>query len=476
MVFKRRNQLAEGHIPMKITLVNPPYPAGVHSHPPFIPLGLAYLGAVAEKEGYEVSVIDCQAEKLTYDAFRSRLSKVPSDIVGVTATTLLYKSAMQLIDIAREVYPDCVTMLGGSHGTFWDENALNEYPSLDIVVRREGETTFIELLEKLQTQSSLNNVLGITYRNRDGTTAHNPDRPLIEDLDALPFPAHHLLPLNELKRMGKILFPLITSRGCVFWCDFCSTVRMFGRGYRMRSPKNVVDEMQLIHDKYGIEQVTFYDDAFTVNRERVFKICEELHARKLDMTWDCGTRVDMVDREMLKTMHDAGCIAVWLGVESGSEAILGAMNKKIKLDQTRLAWKTAQDVGLMTIANVVLGFPGETEKTAKETINFVKQLNPDDVGFYVATPYPGTPMYEQVKANGWLKVTDFNKYDTAGPTFETPWLTMEKLAEIRYKAYQQFYLRPGYIFKMMRRGGTYGRSAVKTSAAYALRAMHIKLS
>ncbi len=244
----------------------------------------------------------------------------------------------------------------------------------------------------------------------------------------------------------------------------------------MRSPKNVVDEMQLVHDKYGVDQVTFYDDAFSVNRERVVKICEELHARKLDMTWDCGTRVDMVDRDLLKTMYDAGCIAVWLGVESGSEAMLGAMNKRIKLDQTRTAYKTAHKVGLMTIANTVLGFPGETEQTAWETIRFIKELNPDDVGFYVATPYPGTPMYEQVKSNGWLKVTDFDKYDTAGPTFETPTMSMAKLAEIRYKAYQQFYLRPRYVLKMMRRGGTYGRSAVKTSAAYALRAMHIKLS
>ncbi|MCW4017200.1 MAG: cobalamin-dependent protein [Candidatus Bathyarchaeota archaeon] len=461
---------------MKITLVNPPYPLGVHSHPPFIPLGLAYLGAVAEQAGHEVTVIDCQAEHLNYTAFRTRLSSVPSDVVGLTATTLLYKSAMQLIDIAREVHPDAVTILGGSHVTFWDENALNEYPSLNVVVRREGETTFIELLEKLQEKASLGKVLGITFRGKDGKIVRTPDRPLIEDLDALPFPAHHLMPLENLKRMGKILFPLMTSRGCVFWCDFCSTVRMFGRGYRWRSAKNVVDEMQLLHDEYGVDQVTFYDDAFSVDRNRVLKICEELHARKLDMTWDCGTRVDMVDREMLKTMHDAGCIAVWMGVESGSEEILGAMNKKIKLDQTRLAWKTAHDVGLMTIANVVLGFPGETEKTAKETINFVKQLNPDDVGFYVATPYPGTPMYDQVIKNGWLRVTDFNKFDTAGPTFETPWLSMEKLAELRYKAYQQFYLRPGYVLKMMRRGGTYGISAVKTSAAYALRAMHIKLS
>ena len=458
---------------MKITLVNPPYPPSVHSHPPFIPLGLAYLGAIAEKAGHQVIVIDCQAEKLTYETFRDRIAQTPSEIIGVTATTLLYKSAMNLITIAKQTQPQAVTMLGGSHGTFWDENALQEYPSLDIVVRKEGELTFIDLLDKLQTQSSLNNVLGITYRS-EAKIVHNEDRPFIEDLDTLPFPAHHLFPLENLKHNGKIIFPLVSSRGCVYWCDFCSTVRMFGRGYRMRSPKNVVDEMQFVHDKYGIDQVTFYDDAFSVDRNRVIKICEELHARKLRMKWDCGTRVDMVDRELMKTMHDAGCFAVWLGVESGSEVILGAMNKRIKLDQTRLAYKTAHQLGLMTIANVVLGFPGETEQTARETIRFVKELNPDDVGFYIATPYPGTPMYEQVKKSGWLRITDFDKYDTAGPTFETPSLSMEKLAELRYKAYQDFYLRPGYVFKMMRKGGVYGIAAVKTSGAYLLRYLLIR--
>ncbi len=458
---------------MKITLVNPPYPLNVHSHPPFIPLGLAYLGAVAEKAGHQVTVIDCQAERLTCETFRDRITQTQSDIIGVTATTLLYKSAIKLIDIAKETQPQAVTMLGGSHGTFYDENALRECPSLDIVVRREGEQTFLELIVKIHNQSSLDNVLGITYRNVD-KIVRNEDRPFIEDLDALPFPAHHLMPLESLKHNGKIIFPLMSSRGCVFWCDFCSTVRMFGRGYRMRSPKNVVDEMQLVHDKYGVDQVTFYDDAFSVDRNRVVKICEELQARKLHMKWDCGTRVDMVDRELMKTMRDAGCFAVWLGVESGSEAILGAMNKRIKLDQTRLAYKTAHQLGLMTIANVVLGFPGETEQTARETIRFVKELNPDDVGFYIATPYPGTPMYELVKKNGWLRVTDFDKYDTAGPTFETPSLSMEKIGEIRYKAYQDFYLRPSYVLKMMRKGGVYGIAAVKTSGAYLLRYFHIK--
>jgi anaerobic magnesium-protoporphyrin IX monomethyl ester cyclase len=139
-----------------------------------------------------------------------------------------------------------------------------------------------------------------------------------------------------------------------------------------------------------------------------------------------------------------------------------------------LAYKAAHDIGLMTIANVVLGFPGETEQTAKETIRFVKELNPDDVGFYIATPYPGTPLYDQVKKNNWLRTDDFDKYDTAGPTFETPLLSMEKLAELRYKAYQDFYLRPSYVIRMMQRGGTYGIAAVKTSGAYLLRALHMK--
>ena len=458
---------------MKITLINPPYPLSVHSHPAFIPLGLAYLGAVSEKAGHKVTVIDCQAEKLTPESFRERIAQTPSDIIGVTATTLLYKSAMKLISIAKEVHPQAVTVLGGSHGTFWDENALKEYPALDIVVRKEGELTLTELSEKIEDKTSFNDVLGITYKSRS-KIIRNPDRPFIEDLDSLPFPAHHLLPLENLKHNGKIIFPLVSSRGCVYWCDFCSTVRMFGRGYRMRSPKNVVDEMQFIHDKYGIDQVTFYDDAFSVDRNRVVKICKELHARHLNLKWDCGTRVDMVDHELLRTMYYAGCFAVWLGVESGSEVVLGAMNKKIKIEQTKLAYKIAHQVGLMTIANVVLGFPGETEQTALQTIHLVKELNPDDVGFYIATPYPGTPLYEKVIENSWLRVTDFDKYDTAGPTFETPQLSMEKLAKLRSKAYQDFYLRPGYVIKMIRRGGVYGMAAVKTSGAYLLRYLRIK--
>ena len=461
---------------MKITLVNPPYPPNAHSHPPFIPLGLAYLGAVAEKEGHQVTVIDCQGEKLTYDTFRQRIKQVPSDVVGVTSTTLLYNSAKTIMEIAREEQPNAITMIGGSHVSFWDENALNESPAIDIIVRREGELTFLELLQRIEAKMNFEGVLGTTFRGSDGKIIRNEDRPFLHDLDSLPSPAYHLLPLNSYHRMGKTIFPIVTSRGCVQWCDFCSTVRMFGRGYRVRSPKKVVDDMEMLHNKYGQSQFTFYDDAFTVNRQHTLEMCADIKARKLDVTWDCETRVDAVDKELLEKMHDAGCITIWFGVESGSERILDQMHKKIKPEGVRAAFKMAQKAGMMTIASAVIGFPGETEETAWETINFINSLNPDDIGFYVATPYPGTPMYEQVVKNGWLRITDFNKYDTATPTFETPELSMEKIREIKYKAHQKFYLRPSYVFKMMRKGGTYGRSGLKTSAAYALRAMHIKLS
>lgn len=461
---------------MKITLVNPPYPHTGHQHPPFIPLSLGYLGAVAEKNGHEVTVIDCQAEKLEPEDYRKRINQTNADVVGITSTTLTYKSALKIATVTKQELPNCTAVLGGCHATFWDENALKECPSLDIIVRREGEVTFIELLEKLQNKTSLNNVKGITFRTNNGAIARNEDRPFIQNLDELPFPAFHLFPLSTFRRVGKIIFPLQTSRGCVFWCDFCTAVRMFGRGYRGRSPKNVVDEIEYLHNKYGESQFAFYDDAFTVNTERVEKICDEIITRKLNVHWDCEARVDMANTHMLQKMKAAGCMALWLGVESGSQLMIEKMHKKIKLDQTRNAFKTARELGIMTIANVVLGFPGETEQTAWETIKFIKELNPGDVGFYIATPYPGTPLYEQVKQNGWLKNTDFNYYDTATPTFETPYITMEKLREIRYKALQQFYLRPQYVLDMLRRGGIYGISSVKTSAAYLLRALHVRLS
>ena len=459
---------------LHVTLVNPPYPKGAHQHPPFTPLGLGYLAAVLEKKNYKVDVIDCQALGISYGDFRREISKRQPDVVGMTSTTLTYKSALKIAKIAKEVHPNCLTAIGGCHVTFWDDKALQESPHLDVVVRKEGEKTIIEIMERLEAGKDFTGVLGVTFRDGE-KIVQNPDRPYIKDLDSLPFPAHHLWPIDRLKKYGKVMFPLMTSRGCTFWCEFCSAVRMFGRGYRMRSAKNVVDEMEHLHKTFGTDSFTFYDDAFTVDQARVEEICQEIHSRNLKITWDCGTRVDMVTKDLLQKMRKAGCIAVWFGVEAGSQQVIDAMGKGFTANKTKASFKLAQDAGLMTIASVVLGFPGETKETAWRTVKFVEEINPDDVGYYIATPYPGTPMADHVKKMGWLRVTDFDKYDTATPIFELPTLSMQEVREIREKAFHRFYLRPTYIVHMFAKGGTYGYSATKTAFAHLLRAVKSKL-
>jgi anaerobic magnesium-protoporphyrin IX monomethyl ester cyclase len=434
-----------------VTLVNPSEPRGATVHLPFALLGLGYLAAVLEKNQYEVDVIDCDVLKLSYEDFKSELAKRQPDIVGITSTTLTYKSGLQLTKIAKEVCPNCLTVMGGSHVTFWDDKALQECPELDVIVRKEGEYTLLELVQKVEAGESFGDVLGITYR-KDGKIVRNPDRPYIEDLDSLPFPARHLWPTERLREYEDILY-LAASRGCIFWCEFCATVRMHGRKFRMRSPKNIVDELEFLHKTYGVDKFTFCDDAFTADQARIAELCREITDRKLKIKWNCGTRVDMLTKELLLKMREAGCISVWTGVESGSQEVLDAMNKGITIEQTVRVYSWIRELGLKPVPNVILGFPGETKESAWKTIKFVEKISPDEVGFYnVATPFPGTPMYDTVKKNDWLKVTDFDKYDTTTPIFETPWLSMKELREIREQAFHHFYLRPTYFLNNLRKG------------------------
>jgi anaerobic magnesium-protoporphyrin IX monomethyl ester cyclase len=440
------------------TLVNPPYPTRPHQHSPFPPLGLGYLAAVLEKNHYEVDVIDCQASQLTHEDFKTEISKRQPNVVGVTSTTRTYKSALQTIGIAKEVHPNCLTILGGPHATFWDENALQECPQLDIIVRKEGENTLLELVQRLEAGKSIYNVIGTTCR-KDKEIIKNPDRPYIENLDELPFPARHLWPLERIRKIEDIFY-LTTSRGCVYWCEFCAAVRMFGRKYRMRSVKNVVDELEFLYKTYGATQFTFCDDAFTVDQARTEELCNEIRKRELKIIWNCGTRVDMVTKELLLKMKQAGCVSVWFGVESGSQQVLDAMSKGISTAQTMRAFNWVRQLGLKPVPNVLLGFPGETKETAWRTIKFAEKISPEDVAMInIATPLPGTPMFDLVKKNGWLRVTDFDKYDCTTPIFETPTLSMKELGEIYEQAFQSFYLRPTYIPRMFAKGVTYGFSA-----------------
>jgi anaerobic magnesium-protoporphyrin IX monomethyl ester cyclase len=457
-----------------VTLVNPPSPSGAVKHLPFALLGLGYLAAVLEKNQYEVDVIDCQALKLSYEKVRSEISKRQPNVVGMTSTTLTYKSALQIAKIAKEVFPNCLTVLGGPHVTFWDDKALQECPELDVVVRREGENTLLELVQRIEAGKSHQDVLGTTCR-KDEKIVKNPDRPYIENLDELPFPARHLWPMERLREYEDILY-LATSRGCVYWCEFCTTVRMHGRKYRIRSPKNVADELEFLHKTYNVDQFTFCDDALTVDQARTEELCREIMKRGLKIKWNCGTRVDMLTKELLLKMKEAGCISVWFGVESSSQQVLDAMKKGISPELTMQVFGWVREVGLKPVPNVILGFPSETKKSAWKTIKFVEKISPDDVGFYnVATPFPGTPMYDMVKENGWLRVTDFDKYDTTTPIFETPWLSIKELGKLREAAFHHFYLRPGYFAHNFRKRKFWSLSTTLTVLAHLKGSLKLKL-
>jgi anaerobic magnesium-protoporphyrin IX monomethyl ester cyclase len=433
-----------------VTLVNPTAPINAAMHMPFALLGLGYLAAVLEKNEYQVDVIDCQLLKLSLEDFRSEISKRQPNIVGVTSSTLTYQSALKLVKIVKEACPECITIAGGPHVTFWDDKALEECPELDIVVRREGEITMLEIVQKIEEDKSYDDVLGTTLR-KEGKIVKNPDRSYIEDLDGLPFPARHLWPMERLREYEDILY-LATSRGCVYWCEFCTTVRMHGRKYRMRSPKNVVDELEFLHKTYGAKKFTFCDDAFTVDQPRTEALCSEILQRGLKIEWNCGTRVDMITKELLAKMKEAGCITVWFGVESGTQQVLDAMKKGISPELTIKVLGWVRELGLKPVPNVILGFPGETKKSAWKTIKFIEKIAPDEVGFYnVATPFPGTPMYDIVKEKGWLRVTDFDMYDTTHPIFETPWLSMKDLGKLREGAFHHYYLRTAFLFDKKRK-------------------------
>ncbi len=458
-----------------MVLVNPPYPPECHQHPPYIPLGLAYLGAVVMKSGFEVSVIDAQMAMLSSKQVGEKIAEIEPDLVGVTSTTLTYKPALRVAKMTKEAYPDCKIAIGGCHVTFWDQNVFRDSPDVDIIVRREGERTVQEFLKKLENHESMDGVLGITYKDDNGEVHQNPDRPYIENIDELPYPAFDLFPLEKYKVYGRIEFPIHMSRGCAFSCNYCSTVRMHGRKFRVREPKKVVDEIEFLINKYGAKYVGFIDDAFTLDLSKTKEFIEEMKNRHIKVDWDCQSRVDGVTKDLLSDMRKVGCNSAWFGVESGCERILEAMGKRATLDQARNTFKLAEETGVLRVANIIIGFPGETRETIEETVDFVCDIEPDGIGFYIATPYPGTPLWDLVNKMGWLKVTDWNKYDTAHPVFETPELKMDQLMKLKEEAYRRFYLRPQRVVRMLLKHNYFCYSEAKTSFAWFLRSLGFKL-
>ena len=420
------------------------------------------MAAVLEKRGHNVDVIDLQGDDPSTKELEAELQLLHPDIVGVTSATLTFNPAIQIIKAAKRVLPSCLTLMGGPHVTVMDEETLNANPDTDVVVRGEGEQTILELAQ-LVSETRLDNlggVAGITFRKKTGQVVRNSQRPFIEDLDTLPYPAHEHFDVRRYKVSGKTYLPIITSRGCPFQCAFCLASHMCGKGFRARRPKNVVDELEWLKDTYGAEAFAFYDDTFTYDNRRAFAICEEMRNRKFNLPWDCRTRVDRVTPELLTTLRKTNCLLIHFGVESGSQKMLNAMRKGTTVEQNASAIKWAKEAGISVAISVVVGYPGETPEMMEETFEFIRKTEPDYLYMCEAVPYPGTEMYNVVKKLGWQMSEDWSQFHEQTQVFKNPLLPLEMI-ERKKKAFYDEFFSPAYFLRKRMKKDFYSQTMAR---------------
>jgi len=430
------------------------------------PLGVAYLAAVSERRGDEVRVYDGNVERRDLaDVVR----EFRPDVVGISANTIQIGAAWRDAALVREL-SDTAVVLGGPHPTVLPEESLLE-PGVDFVVRGEGEGTWAELCAAIAGErrdgwpSAVSDIAGLSRGGKDGPH-HNPERPPNKDLDALPLPAYHHLPMERYTNLQPTLdarqgpsFPILTSRGCPYECSYCCQIGP--RRWRARSPESVLAEWRWLVREMGAQEIGVLDDSFNIDRKRVLRICDLLMEEGLShVPWIMinGMRANLVDEELLRRMRQAGCIRTAFGVESGNQRILDdVIGKHLTLDQVRTAFRAARAAGMETIGFFIIGLPGESEETIEDTIRFACELDPLVANFSMATPFPGTRMYQTVKREGRLLVHDYDDYAffEGKAAFEMSGLPAA-LVERKWKeAYRRFYWRPKRVLRQLGRWSTY---------------------
>jgi radical SAM superfamily enzyme YgiQ (UPF0313 family) len=346
---------------MKVAIIAPPYPL---EEAPSPPLGICYVAAAFEAAGAEVEIFDFIVSQYTKEKLASELDRFKPDIVGSTSVTMNFPGAASIMQDVKKHNPSIITIMGGPHVSFDAARTLKKYPEIDLLVIGEGEETIKELVQKVKDKTSWPTIKGIAFLVNKNVIITKP-RELIQDLDSIPLPARHLLPLSRYLALG---FPisLITSRGCPNLCIFCLGRRMVGHKVRNRSANLVVDEIEHIIS-LGFSRINIADDLFTSDRNRVRAVCEEIKRRGIKFDWTAFARVNTVDAEILSMMRDAGCDTVSFGIESGNPEMLKRIKKGITLDLARKAVAACKETGVIPHASFMVGLPGESAETLKDT-------------------------------------------------------------------------------------------------------------
>jgi len=417
------------------------------------PLGLAYIGAALEKADFQVEIIDNYMHRKPINYIKSEVRRLAPEIVGMTCGSVTYQPCIKAAKAIKEVLPSCKVVVGGWHPSYLPDSML-QHPEIDYVVMGEGERAIVELancITKGAENSSIAKIPGVACRINGQIAKSAPV--LISDLDQIPFPARHLLPMDLYLRKMEFLDvnPVDTMnviRGCPYNCAFCDTKGLWGSKCRSFSPARVVEEIEHLVNKYGSRGIYFIGDNFTINKKRTIEFCKLLKSSKLEVEWICDTRADLISQDLLKEMKSAGCRTIWFGVESGSPRILSKLNKGVSLEQTAKAFKLCRKEDIQISCSVMLGIPGETVRDIKSTFNFTKKLNPDWIHFNIFVAYPGSGLYDEVMKNGlYDRVEDFVAY------VKTDEFDYKMLIKLQRKFLRDFHRSPRSILRKIRRDG-----------------------
>lgn len=438
---------------LKVALINPPPPTVIQTwdRPPYPSLGLGYLTGFLKANGIEVLTVDAMFDGLNLNEVKNHLLKFQPHVLGFTAMTHRITHVAWVANKLQKLFPESPVIIGGPHSTVLPARTLQEFPIFDIAVIGEGELTLLDLVNLIQehglNSERLASIKGIAWRFKDEVKVNEPREP-VSDLDSLPFPNY-----DNLKRRIET-YPVFSSRGCPYQCVFCC--RIHGNRLRVRSPKNVINEIKYAIDKFNPKLFDFADDTFTLPKRRAMEICDLMISKGLNkrIKWTALSRVTGVDQALFDKMKEAGCVKVDFGVESGNPDVLRKIKKEITVTDAENATRMAKKAGLKTGSYFIIGHPCETIQTICDTIKLATKLNTSTVSFGIMVPYPGTEVYEMAtKGEGNYKLisekwADFDKQ--IGNALELEDLPRKELEKWQVKAYITFYLHNYRLLDMVR--------------------------
>ncbi|MBN2384756.1 B12-binding domain-containing radical SAM protein [bacterium] len=430
---------------MNILLVNPPQ-TGIYYKLGFVfpPLGLAYLAAVLKQNGITVEIVDLAVDSSSLDC----LETGKYDLVGITGDTSRHRHVLEIAGEAKK--HGCITVLGGPHATYNDRTILEQENNIDYIIRREGEYTLLELIKALDGSGSVEGVAGLTARSSSGSVFQTADRPFIENLDELPLPARELLPMAKYRNLElrrRKISPIVTSRGCPFRCPFCCSSEFAGPKWRTHSLERTLTEIELLVNEYDFGAIAFIDDTFTIDMQRVRALARAITAAGLDIRWWCFSRPDLLldHEDVVKEMAAAGARYVFMGIESGDDAVLNRLKKGVKRSNGVAAIDLLRRHGIETMASFMLCDSEENEASVRKTISFARSLPAGAAQFSIVTPFPGTVLYERLAPH--LLHQNWSLYDCTHLVYRHPSISVERAQHLHALAYRRYYLTPGRILK-----------------------------